>query len=91
VPDKQSSTAEAAAPAEVPASPAATPPTVRPRGAVPFLPAPSPKEDAPADPPRSEAAPADADRASTVASGEEEEPSTTGALPISIPGLVIAD
>jgi hypothetical protein len=91
VPDKQSSTAEVAAPADVPASPAATPPTIRPRGAVPFLPAPSPKADAPADPPRSEAAPADGDRASTVASGQEEEPSTTGGLPFSIPGLVIAD
>jgi hypothetical protein len=91
LPAKQSSTAEVATPNEVPPSPAATPPTLLPRGAVPFLPAPSPKADAPADALRSEAPTADAARSSTMASGEEEQPSTSDRLPISIPGLVIAD
>jgi hypothetical protein len=44
-----------------------------------------------ADPPRSDAAPADAGSSSTAAIGGEEQPPASGALPISIPGLVIAD
>jgi hypothetical protein len=83
-PAKQPSTAEIAAPSEAAVSPAATPPTLLSRGAVPFLPSPSAKADAPADPPQLEAV-------SEAMVEEEEQPSTSDELPLSIPGLVIAD
>jgi DNA polymerase-3 subunit gamma/tau len=94
VPTIPKEAAETPAPAQAPATTAAAPPTMLPRGPVPFLPPATSSSDAPsAQPqPRTEAAPEPAPAATSVASGTDEQSSPAESeTPISIPGLVISD
>ncbi len=96
VPDAAPAVAKEAAapsaPVQAPAATAAAPPTMLPRGPIPFLPPAASTPDAPNAQPRSEAAPSPSTGATSVASGtDEQSPPTESGNSISIPGLVISD